>query len=184
MGKDKPIKTAVGQKGVTNPRNLKVADPERYEAVVESLKHGNSLTKTAVDCGVGRATVDKIKYENKDQLTEWKWRQSNRIAGIVGKGLDRLEAEIDNVHINSLALQLCILIDKKGVLEDSIVGKTPEKKVILHGDFNKLLDQVKNGDIDSRSLKNAETSVKTGIIDVEGKVKDVKSNTEGGGWGT
>ena len=58
MGKDKPIKTAVGQKGVTNPRNLKVADPERYEAVVESLKHGNSLTKTAVDCGVGRATVD------------------------------------------------------------------------------------------------------------------------------
>jgi len=183
VAKDKPIKTAVGKKGVTNPRNLKVADPERYEAVVESLKNGNSLTKTAVDCGVGRATVDKIKYENADRLTEWKWRQSNRIAGIVGKGLDRLEAEIDNVHINSLALQLCILIDKKGVLEDSIVGKTPEKKVILHGDFNKLLDQVKSGNLDSRSLKNAETPVKTDIIDVGGKDQGVESDGKGGGGG-
>lgn len=183
MAKGKPIKTAVGKKGVTNPRNLKVADPERYNAVVDSLKEGNSLTKTSVDCGVGRATVDKIKYENREELTEWKWRQSNRIAGIVGKGLDRLEAEIDNVHINSLALQLCILIDKKGVLEDSIVGKTPEKKVILHGDFNKLLDQVKSGGLDSRSLKNAETSMNSDIIDVEGKDQDIKSEAKGGGGG-
>ena len=66
-----------------NPRSLQVKDPERYKAVVESLKHGNSLTKTSVDCGVARPTVDKIKYENKDQLTEWKWRNVNKIAGIV-----------------------------------------------------------------------------------------------------
>ena len=166
-----------------NPRSLQVRDPERYKAVVESLKQGNSLTKTSVDCGVARPTVDKIKYENKDQLTEWKWRNVNKIAGIVGKGLDRLEAEIDNVHINSLALQLCILIDKKGVLEDSIVGKTPEKKVILHGDFNKLLDQVRNGNPTVKQQINAENPIKTGVIDVGGKVKDSDSVAKGGGGG-
>jgi len=166
-----------------NPRSLQVKDPERYKAVVESLKHGNSLTKTSVDCGVARPTVDKIKYENKDQLTEWKWRNVNKIAGIVGKGLQRLEDEIDNVHINSLALQLCILIDKKGVLEDSIVGKTPEKKVILHGDFNKLLDQVKAGHLEGRLPTPQENPMKSGVIDVEGKDKVVKSEAKGGGGG-
>ena len=176
MGKPLPKKKP-------NPRSLQVKDPERYKAVVESLKHGHSLTKTSVDCGVARPTVDKIKYENKDQLTEWKWRNVNKIAGIVGKGLQRLEDEIDNVHINSLALQLCILIDKKAVLEDSIVGKTPEKKVILHGDFNKLLDQVRSGDLETRLPTPHEKPMKSGVIDVGGQDKVVKSDAKGGGGG-
>jgi hypothetical protein len=166
-----------------NPRSLKVKDPERYKAVVESLKNGNSLTVTSVDCGVARPTVDKIKYENKDQLTEWKWRNVNKIAGIVGKGLERLENEIDSVHINSLALQLCILIDKKAVLEDSIVGKPLEKKVILHGDFNKLLDQVRSGHLEGRLPTPPEKPMNTGVIDVGGKDKVVKSEAKGGGGG-
>ena len=147
---DNSEKTAVGQKGVTNPRNLRVRDPEKYKAVVTSLKHGNSLTQTSVECGVSRGTVDRIKYENKEELTEWKWRNYNKLNKIVSKGLDRLEEEIDQVHVNSLALQLGILLDKRSMLEGELVGKSPEKQVILHGDFNKLLDQVKSGNLDSR----------------------------------
>lgn len=180
---DNSEKTAVGQKGVTNPRNLRVRDPEKYQAVVTSLKHGNSLTQTSVECGVSRNTVDRIKHENKEELTEWKWRNYNKLNKIVSKGLDRLESEIDQVHVNSLALQLGILLDKRSMLEGELVGKSPEKQVILHGDFNKLLDQVKSGNLDSRSLNKPETPIKSGVIDVGGKDQVTKSGAEGGGGG-
>ena len=180
---NKPAKIAVGQKGAINPRNLAVRDPERYEAVVTSLKEGNSLTQTAVECGVARNTVDRIKHENKDQLTEWKWRNYNKLGKIIAKGLDRLDSEFDSVHINSVALQIGILLDKRSMIEGELVGKAPEKQVILHGDFNKLLDQVKSGNLDAGSLDNAKTPIKSGVIDVEGKDQVGKSGVEGGGGG-
>lgn len=167
-----------------NPRNLKVRDPERYKNVVDSLKEGKSLTQTAVECQVARNTVDKIKYENRDQLDEWKWRNYNKLGRIVGKGLDRLEKEIDSVHINSIALQVGILLDKRSMLEGELVGKTPEKKVILHGDFNLLLDQVKSGDPMRRLQPEPENPMKSGVIEVGGKVKGTKSGAKGGGGGT
>ena len=69
------------------------------------------------------------------------------------------------------------------MLEGELVGKSPEKQVILHGDFNKLLDQVKSGNLDSRSLNKPETPIKSGVIDVGGKDQVTKSGAEGGGGG-
>ncbi len=125
-------------------KNLKLEhrEPEKYKNIINDLKEGKSLTETASNNNVARSTVDRIKYDNKDQLIQWKWRQSQKIGEIIEKGLKVLDENIDNVPKASLPLALGILIDKKDHFDSTIAPETQKSSVVAHVNLNDLIDKL------------------------------------------
>ena len=135
---------------------LEHKDPSKYKSILNDLKEGKSLTETASNNDCSRNTVDRIKYDNKDQLTQWKWKQSEKIGEIIEKGLKVLDENIDNVPKASLPLAIGILIDKKDQFDSAITPDVNKTSVIAHVNLNELIDN-----LSTSKVQRHEDSAKT-----------------------
>ena len=121
---------------------LEHREPEKYKNILNDLKEGKSLTETASNNNVARGTVDRIKYDNKEELVHWKWRQSQKIGEIIEEGLQVLKDNVDGIPKGSLPLAIGILIDKKDCLDSSMAPEQAKQSVIAHVNLNELIDNL------------------------------------------
>lgn len=152
----KNTKDSRAYKGKQNKKQtLKYKEPKKYKNILNDLKEGKSLTETASNNKCARGTVDRIKYDNRDQLINWKWKQSQKIGDIIEDGLQVLKDNVDGIPKGSLPLALGILIDKKDMLDSSLTPETTKQSVIAHVNLNELIDNLssKNDSLHGESAK-------------------------------
>jgi len=143
LNNTKDTKDTRAYKGNQNKKQtLKHKEPKKYKNILNDLKEGKSLTETASNNNCARGTVDRIKYDNRDQLVNWKWKQSQKIGDIIEDGLQVLKDNVNGIPKGSLPLAIGILIDKKDMLDSSLSPETTKQSVIAHVNLNELIDNL------------------------------------------
>lgn len=109
------------------------------------LQEGLKNKEVASLTGMDKHTVGDIRKNLEDEgkldVLAFKRRTALRLASFIGKAVDRLDAEVENIPINQLMLPTAIAIDKLNNLAE--VTPTVHVKAELRisaDDINKLLN--------------------------------------------
>ena len=138
--------------GATRPKAGSLLPRPTKKRIENLLKQGIPPAETAKLVAVDPSTVTNIKNNMQDSgqldILAFKRRTAARLASFIGKSLDRLDNEVDDIPIGQLMLPTAIAIDKL----DKLIDPTPTVQVkaelrISADDINKLLD-IRNGVID------------------------------------
>ena len=174
------------------PKNKTPIDNEKE--ILSHLKKGKGIRETAALAEVGRNTVERIRYENAEDLPKWKKKTQENMMRVHSKLLDKLEDSIDELEPNSknlaqVSISIGIISDK---LKDSLQNgqQTIEHRHvhINHGDLNSLLTD-KNTASNSQNIKENDNTQKerhtptspADIIDIEPKKESQHESQTGGG---
>ena len=140
------------------PKNKTPIDKEKE--ILSHLKKGKGIRETAALAEVGRNTVERIRYENAEDLPKWKKKTQENMMRVHSKLLDKLEDSIDELEPNSknlaqVSISIGIISDK---LKDSLQNgqQTIEHRHvhINHGDLNSLLTDKNTASNDANTPEN------------------------------
>jgi hypothetical protein len=115
---------------------------EKRDEIFKLTADGKSNEEIEEITGVSRTTIIAIKKSeiaNNFSLTEWKRKTSSALAGIVTKGSQRLEEEIENIPAGQLPIALAILIDKVVALQDAPTIVVEHRLRVSHEDINEMI---------------------------------------------
>ncbi len=106
-----------------NPGKKKMAriPQQKKDAMLADLKAGKGCDEIAVNHGVGRQSVFRLREKHRDELPNWKRRTATAMmdtaAALVEKVRDDVNAGAGNIQQKTISLG--ILIDKAGQLSGS-----------------------------------------------------------------
>jgi len=129
-------------KGLKNPGSR--LDPAVRKDVKKLLKESTPISEIIEQTGVDKGTVAEIRKDMTDagklDYADFKQRTARRLASFIGKGIERLDNEVDTMPIGQLPLATAIAIDKL----EKLVDATPTVQVkaelrISADDINKML---------------------------------------------
>lgn len=119
-------------------------DPAVRKQVKKLLKESTPISQIIDETGVASKTVAEIRKDLSDQgkldYADFKRRTAQRLASFIGKGIERLDNEVDSMPIGQLPLATAIAIDKL----EKLVDATPTVQVkaelrISADDINRML---------------------------------------------
>ena len=155
--------TMAGNKNSGNRGTPKNKTPiVKEKEILSHLKEGKGIRETAALSKVSKTTVERIRYENVEDLPKWRKKTAENMMRVQTKLLDKLEDSVDELEpsaksLASLSISIGIISDK---LKDNLQTgqQTIEHKHlhINHSDVNLLLGDVKasNPNETSEKIKN------------------------------
>jgi len=152
------------------PKNKTSKDKEKQ--ILSVLKKGKGLVETAALTGVSRNTVQRIRYENADNLPVWRKNTIENLTRVHDKLLHNIEENLDKIPAAAKTISLGIISDKINQ-HSGFSGQVIEHKHlhIAHSDVNSLLSDNTTGGNDD---KQRETEQAGTIQDIKGAAIDVE----------
>ena len=122
---------------------------EKETQIVSSLKEGKGIAETAALVGVSKGTVQRLRYENADDLPKWRKNTAQTMMRVHSKLLDTLEQSIDNTEpgaktLATVSISLGILSDKLKDIQQTGPQIVEHRHLhVNHSDVNSLLSDNK-----------------------------------------
>ena len=85
---------------------------EKEKKILSALKQGKGIRETAALIGVAHGTVERIRYENADDLPSWRKKTVENLTRVHDKLVNQLEKSIDRLPVASIPIGIGILSDK------------------------------------------------------------------------
>lgn len=109
------------------------------------LQNGVPPAEVAALTGIDKSVVADIRKNLEDEgkldILAFKRRTAARLASFIGKAVDRLDSEVENIPISQLMLPTAIAIDKlNNLTEASAVVTIKAELRISADDINKMLN--------------------------------------------
>ena len=169
------------------PKNKTPLDKEKE--ILSHLKKGKGLIETAALTQTSRNTVSRIRYENADNLPQWRKNTLENLTRVHDKLLHNIEENIDKIPAAAKTISLGIINDKiKDMAGDGNQIVEHRHVHINHGDLNSLLTD-KNTAGKSQNIKENDNTQKerhttdtaSDIIDITPQKESPHESQTGGG---
>ena len=85
---------------------------EKEKKILSALKQGKGIRETAALIGVAHGTVERIRYENADDLPSWRKKTVENLTRVHDKLVNQLENSIEKLPVASIPIGIGILSDK------------------------------------------------------------------------
>ena len=152
------------------PKNKTSKDKEKQ--ILSVLKKGKGLVETAALTGVSRNTVQRIRYENADNLPTWRKNTIENLTRVHDKLLHNIEENLDKIPAAAKTISLGIISDKINQ-HSGFSGQVVEHKHIhiAHSDVNSLLSDNQSGGEGAKQKESGQDGTiqdtKSPVIDLE-----------------
>jgi hypothetical protein len=169
------------------PKNKTPLDKEKE--ILSHLKKGKGLIETAALTKTSRNTVSRIRYENADNLPQWRKNTLENLTRVHDKLLHNIEENIDKIPAAAKTISLGIINDKiKDMAGDGNQIVEHRHVHINHGDLNSLLTD-KSTAGKSQNIKENDNTQKerhtptspADIIDITPQKESQHESQTGGG---
>jgi hypothetical protein len=167
-----------GNKNSGNPGPPKNKTPlEKETQILSALKLGKGIRETAALTSVARNTVERIRYENADDLPKWRKKTQENMMRVHSKLLNTLEQSIDNTDpgaktLGSVSISLGIIHDKLQAIQQTGPQIVEHRHLhVNHSDVNSLLSDNKSGGEGPKQRENEQAGT---IQDIKGEAIDVE----------
>ena len=157
------------------PKNKTPIDKERE--ILSVLKKGKGIRETAALTKVARNTVERIRYENADDLPKWRKKTQENMMRVHSKLLNTLETSLDEIepspkNLGSVSISLGIIHDKLTSIQQTGPQIVEHRHLhVNHSDVNGLLSDNKS---DGEASKQRETEQAGTIQDIKSPAIDVE----------
>ena len=161
------------------PKNKTPKDKERE--ILSVLKKGKGIRETAALTKVARNTVERIRYENADDLPKWRKKTQENMMRVHSKLLNTLETSLDEIepspkNLGSVSISLGIIHDKLTSIQQTGPQIVEHRHLhVNHSDVNSLLSDNKT---DGEGQKQRETGPEKTQQDTKGEVIDVEPSSK------
>ena len=152
------------------PKNKTSKDKEKQ--ILSVLKKGKGLVETAALTGVSRNTVQRIRYENADNLPTWRKNTIENLTRVHDKLLHNIEENLDKIPAAAKTISLGIISDKINQHSGFSAQVVEHKHLhIDHSAVNGLLSDNKTEGNDGKQRENEQAGTiqdtKSPVIDLE-----------------
>lgn len=118
----------------------KPAKKKAEKLLQEGVPPAEVSALTGIDRGVVADIRKNLEDEGKLDVLAFKRRTAARLASFIGKAVDRLDSEVENIPISQLMLPTAIAIDKLNNLTEATAVVTIKAELrISADDINKML---------------------------------------------
>ena len=118
----------------------KPAKKKAEKLLQEGVPPAEVSALTGIDRGVVADIRKNLEDEGKLDILAFKRRTAARLASFIGKAVDRLDSEVENIPISQLMLPTAIAIDKLNNLTEATPVVTIKAELrISADDINKML---------------------------------------------
>ena len=152
------------------PKNKTSKDKEKQ--ILSVLKKGKGLVETAALTGVSRNAVQRIRYENADNLPVWRKNTIENLTRVHDKLLHNIEENIDKIPAAAKTISLGIISDKINQ-HSGFSGQVVEHKH-LHIDHSAVNGLLSDNKSDGEASKQRETEQAGTIQDIKSPAIDVE----------
>ena len=169
------------------PKNKTSKDKEKQ--ILSVLKKGKGLIETAALTGVSRNTVQRIRYENADNLPTWRKNTIENLTRVHDKLLHNIEENIDKIPAAAKTISLGIISDK--INQHSGFSAQVVEHKHLHIDHSAVNGLLSDNKTEGNTGKQRETdqqktdqdTINTDqrIIDINPEKESKKESKRGGG---
>ena len=164
-----------GNKNSGNPGPPKNKTPiDKEKRIVSALKQGKGIRETAALIGVAHGTVERIRYENADDLPSWRKKTVENLTRVHDKLVNQLENSIEKLPVASIPIGIGILSDK--INQHSGFSAQVVEHKHLHIDHSAVNGLLSDNKSDGEAEKQRETgpgktqpNTKGTVIDLEPK---------------
>lgn len=135
--KNERLAGKVGDAGMKSPKPAK----KKAEKLLQNgVPPAEVAALTGIDKGVVADIRKNLEDEGKLDVLAFKRRTAARLASFIGKAVDRLDSEVENIPISQLMLPTAIAIDKLNNLTEATPVVTIKAELrISADDINKML---------------------------------------------
>lgn len=141
-----------GNKNSGNPGPPKNKTPlEKETQILSALKQGKGIRETAALTKVARNTVERIRYENAEDLPKWRKKTQENMMRVHSKLLNTLETSLDEIepspkNLGSVSISLGIIHDKLTSIQQTGPQIVEHRHLhVNHSDVNSLLSDNRTG---------------------------------------
>ena len=144
---------------------------EKEKKILSALKEGKGIRETAALTKVAHGTVERIRYENADNLPSWRKKTVENLTRVHDKLVKQLEKSIDRLPVASIPIGIGILSDKINQHSGFSAQVVEHKHLhIDHSAVNSLLSDNKSG---GEASKQRESGQDGTILDTKSPAIDV-----------
>ena len=124
---------------------------EKETQILSALKLGKGIRETAALTSVARNTVERIRYENADDLPKWRKKTQENMMRVHSKLLNTLETSLDEIepspkNLGSVSISLGIIHDKLTSIQQTGPQIVEHRHLhVNHSDVNSLLSDNRTG---------------------------------------
>ena len=156
---------------------------------MSALKQGKGIRETAALIGVAHGTVERIRYENADDLPSWRKKTVENLTRVHDKLVNQLENSIEKLPVASIPIGIGILSDKINQHSGFSAQVVEHKHLhIDHSAVNGLLSDNKTEgntgkqrETDQQKTDQDTTNNDQRIIDIIPEKESKKESKRGGG---
>ena len=179
-----------GNKNSVNRNPPKNKRPiEKEKKILSALKQGKGIRETAALIGVAHGTVERIRYENADDLPSWRKKTVENLTRVHDKLVNQLENSIEKLPVASIPIGIGILSDKINQHSGFSAQVVEHKHLhIDHSAVNGLLSDNKTEgntgkqrETDQQKTDQDTTNNDQRIIDIIPEKESKKESKRGGG---
>jgi hypothetical protein len=152
------------------PKNKTSKDKEKQ--ILSVLKKGKGLVETAALTGVSRNAVQRIRYENADNLPVWRKNTIENLTRVHDKLLHNIEENIDKIPAAAKTISLGIISDK--INQHSGFSAQVVEHKHLHIDHSAVNGLLSDNKSDGEASKQRETEQAGTIQDIKSPAIDVE----------
>ena len=152
------------------PKNKTSKDKEKQ--ILSVLKKGKGLVETAALTRVSRNAVQRIRYENADNLPVWRKNTIENLTRVHDKLLHNIEENIDKIPAAAKTISLGIISDK--INQHSGFSAQVVEHKHLHIDHSAVNGLLSDNKSDGEASKQRETEQAGTIQDIKSPAIDVE----------
>ena len=152
------------------PKNKTPIDKEKR--IVSALKEGKGIRETAALIGVAHGTVERIRYENADDLPSWRKKTVENLTRVHDKLVNQLEKSIDRLPVASIPIGIGILSDK--INQHSGFSAQVVEHKHLHIDHSAVNGLLSDNKTEGKGPKQRESGQEGTILDTKEAAIDVE----------
>ena len=156
------------------PKNKTSKDKEKQ--ILSVLKKGKGLVETAALTGVSRNAVQRIRYENADNLPVWRKNTIENLTRVHDKLLHNIEENIDKIPAAAKTISLGIISDK--INQHSGFSAQVVEHKHLHIDHSAVNGLLSDNKSDGEGQKQRETGPEKTQQNTKGEVIDVEPSSK------
>jgi hypothetical protein len=166
-------KTVAGNKNSGNRNPPKNKTPiEKEKKILSALKEGKGIRETAALIGVAHGTVERIRYENADDLPSWRKKTVENLTRVHDKLVNQLENSIEKLPVASIPIGIGILSDK--INQHSGFSAQVVEHKHLHIDHSAVNGLLSDNKSEGKAEKQRETGPGKTQRDTKGTVIDLE----------
>lgn len=145
---------------------------EKEKKILSALKEGKGIRETAALVGVAHGTVERIRYENADDLPSWRKKTVENLTRVHDKLVNQLENSIEKLPVASIPIGIGILSDK--INQHSGFSAQVVEHKHLHIDHSAVNGLLSDNKSEGKAEKQRETGPGKTQRDTKGTVIDLE----------